>query len=158
MENRKVYVSVWLWAGDIPYITFTTTGGKTTFLIDGDSNRHFDIYREMKALPNNMEFETPSDYDQPPWAFIITNGDDELSLKRNAGDCMLSFRNKTTGKESFWSTISVAKAKELSESLDTCLERFPVKKDESRVEIKSLGSWVHYDARKISVSAPFSNN
>ena len=85
----------------------------------------------------------------PPWAFLVTNGQDELSVRPNAGAIFVDMNCKTSGME-VCQKISERDAKELAASLGKAVDHGEVKREQTG-NFKPLGSGYTYKVKRLTV-------
>lgn len=81
-----ISVSVWPWAGEVPY--FDISVDKCRFFFQA-SGREFTVYRNLRASP-------PLDRPWPEWSIVVTNNQDTMLIWSNANVVRIETRNGDT--------------------------------------------------------------
>jgi hypothetical protein len=97
MWNRfAASVGYQAWSGDRPFIYFAPVLG-VDIAFEGDKQRRWKVYHDLVITrPKDIaEFGRV----QPKWAFVVTNGTDQVALLPNVGKAFLTWHHKASGSQ-----------------------------------------------------------
>lgn len=138
------YVRTVPYAGDLPYLEISA--GQTTMFMSSRKDGTFDVYRHMAPRLSLQQQRNKGVRMQPGWAFLISNGKDEVFLRENTGRPGLAFDSRGSATNTLVE-LQEADAESLSASLASALAEPTSKLPKSRVTIIKPLAFAHmYDA------------
>ena len=121
-----------------------------TVYLHSNSKEQFDILTQFRPNLTKAQQEGDGIFVDPPWAFLVTNGQDELSVRPNAGAIFVTMKCKTSGMK-VCQTISERRAKELAASLVKALDHGTVTREQTG-NFKPLESCYTYKVKRLTVT------
>ena len=85
------------WAGDRPTIYFSPHP-KTSVVFVGSAKRTWTLYHTLRVSRADMR-KHGDEFNEtlPEWAFVLTNGADQISLTRNVGEPVFAWHTRASG-------------------------------------------------------------
>ncbi len=120
-----------------------------TVYLHSNSKEQFDILTQFRPNLTKAQQEGDGIFADPPWAFLVSNGQDELSVRPNSGAIFVNMNCKTSGME-VSQKISERSAKELAASLVKAVEHGKVKREQT-VNFKPLDCGYTYKVKRLTV-------
>lgn len=104
-----ISVSVWPWAGEVPY--FDISVDKCRFFFQA-SGREFTVYRNLRAINASPPLDRP----WPEWSIVVTNNQDTMLIWNNANVVRIETRNNNDSQSTLLE-VSEESAAEVSSLL-----------------------------------------
>lgn len=146
--HAEYYVRSIPYAGDLPYLEIGL--GDTRIYMNSDKQGFFNICTDLYP---DISLKRQSDdgiFKQPDWAFLVSNGTDQLYLNTNAGDFRMTFRC-TKSDIQIDSQMTEEEAKMLSTSFFQALgEKLKLEKPVKH-KLKPLGIYYTYKVKCVTI-------
>ena len=150
------YIDYSPWGGDKPLIYFSADGKAVTVLNgSGGKERSWTVYKHFKMLLSKEEISDGGYEEQPEWAFVVTNGAEEVSLMRNSGENVLMVRSSSC---SSWHNVSLVQAKKLACDLWAYSSAKIPEPIVRSAEFTPLGYAISYSAKQYAFSAVYDDD
>lgn len=143
------YVRAVPYAGDLPYLEIRIGEGNDIYLTSNKQGR-FDVYRCFVPDISRQQQEDDGIFRQPDWAFLISNGVDQLYLHTNAGEVNMTIRFASSDID-IRMRMADDQAKELCMSLIEECKKHKLSHIANE-KLKPLGIWYTYKVKRMSLS------
>jgi hypothetical protein len=146
--TASAYVGYSPWSGDVPVIYFGPSP-KTTIVFTANVKKSWTVYHAFRVSKADLKrYGDEFEEQLPEWAFLVTNGKDQISLMPNVGKAFLEWHTTATDTE-LSVEVSLADATRMSKDLWTLYESVgiaPPKKTKHGARIKPVGHALTYVA------------
>lgn len=144
------YVSYSPWSGDIPVIYFGPSPN-TTIVFSGKS---WMLYHQFRVCKSDLKkYGDEFEEHLPDWAFLITNGKDQVSLMPNIGKAFLEYHTSASDTQ-VSIEINFEDAERMSKDLWDYASVGLAPKTRQNVRIKPIGHALTYIATRSTFKVP----